>query len=132
MWRNGCPKSRERISSGPTSEAHCAFEFCEHNVENMSTDVIGQDKSSNVGALFLEDRELRRVALSCHMTINLLCQESRGACWENSDSMSSPRSQFSDCLEERRRCSDALFPYFIQRPGLQAGHSFELFVPSPK
>ena len=77
MWRNGCPKSQEWISSGPTSEAQCAFEFCEHNVENMAADVIGQDRSSNVGALLLKDRELGRVALSCHMTINLLCQESR-------------------------------------------------------
>ena len=67
------------------------------------------------------------MALSCHMTVVLLCQEMRDACSESSESMSSPRSLVSDCLEERRRCSDAKFPSFIKRPGLQAGDSFEHF-----
>ena len=49
MRRNGCPKSPEWISSGPTSEAYCGFEFYEHNVENMASEVMGQDRSSNVG-----------------------------------------------------------------------------------
>ena len=37
-------------------------------------------ESSEVVALFLEDWERGRVALSCHMTIDLLCQEMRDAC----------------------------------------------------
>ena len=107
MWRNGCPKS-----SGPTSEAYWGFEFSEHNVGGMAIEVIGQDRSSNVVALFLKDWELGRVALSCHMTMDYLCQEMVDACWESSESMSSPRSLCSDCLTERERCSDAQFPSF--------------------
>ena len=64
MWRNGCPKSPEWIGSGPTSEVDCGFEFCEHNVENMAIEVIGQDRSREVISLFVEDREVGRVALS--------------------------------------------------------------------
>ena len=52
MWRNGCPESPEWNSSGQTSEAYCGFEFCGHIVENMAVEVIGQDRSSNVVALF--------------------------------------------------------------------------------
>ena len=29
-------------------------------------------------------------ALSCHMTMDLLCQEMRGACWDSSESLGSP------------------------------------------
>ena len=41
-----------------------------------------------------------------------------------------PRSLCSECLEGRRRCSDAKVLSFNVRPGLQAGDSFEHFVPS--
>ena len=37
----------------------------------MAIEVIGQGRSSNVAALFLKDWELGRVALSCHMTVDL-------------------------------------------------------------
>ena len=74
-WRNGCPKkalcgaataligqavSPEWISSGPTSEADGGFEFCEHSVGSMAIEVIGQDRSSEVISLFLEDWEVWR------------------------------------------------------------------------
>ena len=39
-------------------------------------EVIGQG-SGEVGALFLEDWEFGRVALSCHMTMDFLCQDMR-------------------------------------------------------
>ena len=42
------------------------------------TGVIGQNWSSEVMALFLEDWEPRRVALSCHMATDLLCREKEG------------------------------------------------------
>ena len=41
-----------------------------HNNECRAIEVIGQDWSSEVVALFLEDWELARVALSCHMAMN--------------------------------------------------------------
>ena len=85
MWRNVCPESPEWISSGRTSEASCGLEFYEHNVENTAIEVIGEDRSSNVVALFLKGWELGRVALSCHMTMEHLCQEMRDAFLESSD-----------------------------------------------
>ena len=42
-------------------------------------EVIGQDWSSEVTTLFLKELELGRVAWSCHMAMDLLCQEMRGA-----------------------------------------------------
>ena len=41
--------------------------------ECRAFEVIGQDRSGKVVALFLEDWELGRVALSCHVTMDLLC-----------------------------------------------------------
>ena len=84
MWRNGCPTSPEWISSGPTTEADGGFEFCEHNVVSMAIEVIGQDRSSEVISLFLKDWEVGRVALSCHLSVDLLC-------------LDSPRSVCSEC-----------------------------------
>ena len=66
------------ITSGPTSEADCGFEFYEHNVENMAIEVIGQDKSSEMISLFLEDWEVGRGALSCHLSMDLSYQEMTG------------------------------------------------------
>ena len=63
------------------------------------SEVIGQDWSSEVVALFLEDRELGRVCLSCHMAMDLLCQEMRVACWDGSESLGSPCSLCSQCQE---------------------------------
>ena len=40
----------------------------EHNVESLALNAMGQDQ-------LLEDWELARVALSCHMALDLLCQE---------------------------------------------------------
>ena len=96
MWRNGCPQSLEWICPGPTSEAYCGFEFYEHIVWNMAFEVIGQDRSINVVALFLKDWELGRVAFGCHMSMDLLCQEMRDACWESSESLGSPHSLCSE------------------------------------
>ena len=41
-------------------------------VSARAVEVIGQDWSSEVVALFLEDWELGTVALSCHMAMDLL------------------------------------------------------------
>ena len=60
-----------------------------NNNECWAIEVIGQDWSSEVVALFHEDWDLRRVALSCHMAMDLLCQEMRDACWVSSESVGS-------------------------------------------
>ena len=71
--------------------------FLKHNdhiqwrchTECRAIEVIEQDLSSEVVALFLEDWELGRVALNCHMAMDLLCQEVRDACWVISGSLGS-------------------------------------------
>ena len=82
MWRQGCSKSPEWISSCSATEASLGCEVYEHNNERRATatEVTGQDW------------ELGRVALSCRMTLDLLCQEMRDACWDSSESVRSPWS----------------------------------------
>ena len=73
MWRHGFPTSLEWISSCSASETSLGCEVYEHNNECRAVEVIGQDWSSEVVALFLEDWELGKVALSCRMTMDFLC-----------------------------------------------------------
>ena len=80
MWTIWCPKSP--IWSSPCSASVTSGDDEEygHNNKCQAIEVIGQDWSSEVVALFLEDWELGRVALSCHMAMDLLCQEMRDVC----------------------------------------------------
>ena len=87
MWRHGCPTSPEWFSSCSASDTSCGGEEYEHNNKCRAIEVIGQDWPSEVVALFLEDWELGRVALSCHLAMDLLCQEIRDACWVGSKSL---------------------------------------------
>ena len=103
MWKYGCRKSplwRGDGFEGERSEDTSSVESYEHNVDNLAIEVVGQNWSSEVISLFLKDWEVGRVALSCHLSMDLLCQETRDA-WD------SPRSLCSECQERRRRCSDA-------------------------
>ena len=70
-WRHACPVSLEWIRSCSAGETTWGGEEYEHNNECRATEVIGQDSSEVVG-LFLEEEEFGRVALSCHMTMDLL------------------------------------------------------------
>ena len=89
------------------SEGTSSLEYYEHNVGNLAIEVVGQNWSSEVISLFFEDWEVGRVALSCHLSMDLLCQEMRDAWRESSESLDSPRSLCSECQEGRRRCSEA-------------------------
>ena len=80
----------------------CGGENHEHNNECRATEVVGKDWSSEVVALFLEDWKLGRVALSCHMAMDFLCQEMRDA-WVSSESLGSSLSLCS----QRQCCSFA-------------------------
>ena len=55
-------------------------EYYEHNVDNLAIEVVGQHWTSEVVSLFLEDWEIGRVASSCHLSRDLLCQEMRDEC----------------------------------------------------
>ena len=68
MFRNGCPKSPVCSSNDwAGSEDASSLEYYEHNVDNLAIDVVGQNWSSEVISLFLEDW----VALSCHLSMDL-------------------------------------------------------------
>ena len=95
------------VFDGERSEDTSSVEHYEHNVDNFAKQVVGQRWSSEVISFFLEDWEVGRVALSCHMSVDLVCPEMRDACWESSVSLESLRSLFSESQERRRRCSDA-------------------------
>ena len=64
--------------------------------ECRAMEVIGQDWSREVVALFLE--ELGRVVLSCHVAMELLCQEMRDECWDSSESLGFQCSLCPQCL----------------------------------
>ena len=88
-------------------EAYCSendstlsSEVYEHNSECRALEVIGQDCSSEVVAFLSKDWELEREALSCHMAMDLLCQEMRDAGWDRSESLGSPCSMCLQCWED--------------------------------
>ena len=74
MWRYGCPKSRD-VESGTESEGTSSSVQCQHNVESLALNVMEQDQSREKMFVFLEDWDLARVALSCHIALNRSCQE---------------------------------------------------------
>ena len=78
MWRYGYPKSLDwdgNVGLWPESEGTSSSEQCEHNVGSLALNVLVQDQSGEKTSPFLEDWELARVALSCHVALDLLCQE---------------------------------------------------------
>ena len=78
IWKYGCPKRPDwegDVESWTGSEGTPSSEQCDHNVESRVLSVMGQDQSGEKISLFLEDRELGRVALSCHIALDMVCQE---------------------------------------------------------
>ena len=67
------------------------------SVTSLGYEVYEHNNGLSKLALLLEDWELGRVALCCHMAMDLLCQEMRDACWDSSESLGSPRSLCSQC-----------------------------------
>ena len=74
MWRYDCPKSHGPATTVTGSEC-TSSSVNEHHVESLALEVIGQNWSGEMVALFLEDWQVARVALSCHVARDLLCQE---------------------------------------------------------
>ena len=74
MWRYGYPKSPDwdgNVESWTESEG-ASSEQCEHNVESPALNVMEQDQSGEKISLFVEDWELARMALSCHIALDLM------------------------------------------------------------
>ena len=68
MWKYGFPKSSVWSGDdfeGKRSEDTPSEQYCEHNVDNLAIEVVGQKWSSEVISLFLKDWGVGRVALSC-------------------------------------------------------------------
>ena len=65
MWKYGCPKSQVWSDDGleeDRGEDASSVEYFQHNVDNFAIEVVGQNWSSEVISLFLEVREVGRVA----------------------------------------------------------------------
>ena len=73
----GCPKSPEWDDGveSTESEGTSSSEQCERNSESLALNVVGQDQSGGKISLFLDDWELAKVASSCHVVLDLSCQE---------------------------------------------------------
>ena len=81
------PKSPDWDSDGEwwsEREGLSASDFREHNEESLALHVMGQNWSSEKVSLFLEDWELARVALRCHVALDMLCQAMHEAWWAGS------------------------------------------------
>ena len=94
------------------------LEYHEHDVDNLALEVVGQTWSSEVISLFFADLEGRAGGIKLPFVNGSLMPRMRDACEGSSESLGSPRSLCSECLEERRRCSDAKVPSLNERPGL--------------
>ena len=96
MWRYACSKSPLWSSNGVEwAGSEASLESCEHNVGNLAIEVVGQNWSGEAISLFLEDREVGRAALSCHLSMDLLCQEMRDACVGSPESLGSAATRAS-------------------------------------
>ena len=82
---------------GEGSEDTSSVEYYEHSVDNLAIEVVGQNWSSEVISRSLEDWEVGRVTLRCHLSMDLLCQAMRDVCKASSESLDSPRSLCSEC-----------------------------------
>ena len=71
---------RVRAKLGQKTKACLQVPPLEDNVCNDALHVIGLYGPGDKISLFLKDRELAKVALSCHMTLDMLCQHALSAC----------------------------------------------------
>ena len=83
-WKMGCSKSPMWESEGEAwseDESVSSSGSHEGNVCNDALHVIGLHGSGDKISLFLQDWDLARVALSCHIAVELLCEEMNEA-WQ--------------------------------------------------
>ena len=76
MWKFGCSALAgiATLSHGQKAKALHLLSS-EHDVESFALNVMEQDLSGEKISLFLENCELGRVALSCHIALDLMYQE---------------------------------------------------------
>ena len=90
-WKMGCPKCPMWESEGEArseDEGASSTASREGNVCNDALHVVGLHGPGDKISLFLQDWELAKVALSCHMSLDMLCQEMQEAWWMCGSQMS--------------------------------------------
>ena len=65
----------DMVSSEDEDDIISPDEKGEHSVLNLFQEVVGQSLSGMLVEGFLEEEELARGALSCHLPLDFLCQE---------------------------------------------------------
>ena len=70
---------RVKAKLGPEDESVSLSRSREGNVGNEALHVTGLHGPGGKIAFFSQDWELAKVALSCHMALDMLCQEVHGA-----------------------------------------------------
>ena len=92
------------LSRGCQSEGTSSSLQCEHNVERLALNVMEKDESGEQIFLFL-DGELSKVALSCHIALDM-CQEMHEGRWVAAKRPVTARNAFlspwTGCDNERR------------------------------
>ena len=68
-WKMGCPMSPMWESEGE------AWSEDEDACSGASRNVVGLHGPGDKISVFLQDRELAKMALSCHMALDMLCRE---------------------------------------------------------
>ena len=77
-WEMGCPKSPMWESGDEAwsdDESASSNGSRDGNVGNVALHVIGLYGPGDKISLFSEDWDLAKVALNCHMALDMLCQE---------------------------------------------------------
>ena len=77
-WKMGCQNSpmwEMKAKLGRKTKVCLQVALVKRNVCNDALHVIGLHGSGDKISLFLQDWELAKVALSCHMALDMLCQE---------------------------------------------------------
>ena len=91
-WKMGCPKSPMWESEGEVwseDESVSSSGSRESTVCNDALHVIGLYGPGGKISPFLQDWELAKVALSCHLALDRLCQEMHAA-WLSGDATERP------------------------------------------
>ena len=101
-WKMGCPECPKWESEGEAwSEDESVSSTASHtgNMCNGALHVIGLHGLGDKLSLFLQEWELAKVALSCHMALDMLCQEMHEAC----HGMSALLSPWTGCVTAEER-----------------------------
>ena len=73
-----CQRSVLEVLSSEDEDSTSSDNEGEHNASNLFPDVVAQDGRGMLVESFLEDGEFVRTAVSCHLSLFFLSQETHG------------------------------------------------------